>query len=425
MAVNLFDTQLYRDLYPDLKQAGLTSDAQLRDHFLNFGANEGRVFSRFADLKYYNTSYSDLKNAGLTTNRQLFEHMEQFGAAEGRRLGASFNVGYYRAAYQDLAQANLNNEILTAHYQSFGSKEGRLGSEFFNPVFYLDTYADLKAAFGNDYQRAALHFFTNGINEGRVGSGPVAPAFNPGEIPGTAYELGALFTQGTINEFVGTSDPQDFYSFVLDKPGNLNVTLSDLTAGATLKLFADINGNGQIDVNEELTSASGTSSNPAVINKNLAQGVYMVDVVTGSPTTNTSYTLNLAKTNIPALPIDPGNTFGTAFDAGTLIGNENRSYQDAVGTNDRSDFYRFALTGFSRFRLFSSSSEPTVANLYADKNNNGAIDAGELLGTSSSPVGAVIAQTLNTGTYFVEIASASATDNSTYNLSLESQVALI
>lgn len=419
MAVNLFDVQLYRDLYPDLKQAGLTSDAQLRQHFLDSGANEGRVFSRFADLKYYNTSYSDLKNAGLTTNRQLFDHMENFGAAEGRRLGTSFNVGYYRAAYQDLAQANLNNEILTAHYQSFGSKEGRLGSEFFNPVSYLNTYADLKAAFGNDYQRAAQHFFTDGIREGRIGSGPVAPAFNPGEIPGTAYELGALYTQGTINEFVGTSDPQDFYSFVLDKPSNLNVTLSGLTANATLKLFADINGNQQIDANEELTSASGNSSNPAVINKNLAQGLYMVDVVTGSPTSSTSYSLNLAKTNIPALLTDPGNTLGTAFDTGTLIGT--RNYQDFVGTNDRDDFYRFVLGNFSNFSLsLSGVTDSTVANLYADNNSNGAIDPGELLGSalaSSSTIGS-IARSLNAGTYFVDIVPASATANTSYNLSL-------
>ncbi len=419
MATNLFDANFYRALYPDLARAGITTDDQLRQHFINAGANEGRQFSRFADLNYYAASYLDLTRAGLT-KPQMFSHMETFSLGEKRRQGLVFNAAYYGAVNPDLRQANLTDEQLIQHYQSNGLREGRTASEFFNPRVYLDANADLRAAFGNNFESAEQHFLSNGYREGRIAAPPVAPASDPGNTPTVSYDLGSLRTRPILNDFVGTPDPEDYYSFNLDRPSNLNLTLGGLSNNATLKLFADVNTNNAIEPGEEIASVSGSSSSPASINRNLAQGRYYVDVVTGSPTTNTSYSLSFAATGIPTTTAsDPGSTPGTALNIDTLTGT--RQYQDFVGTADRQDFYRFVLSNnLNNFNLsLNGVSDTVVANVYGDSNNNGSLDPGEFLAstTASSSSAGSLARSLGAGTYFVEIAT-SPIANTSYNLSL-------
>lgn len=421
MATNLFDANLYRSLYPDLARAGVTTDDQLRQHFLVAGINEGRQFSNYLDLNYYTNSYPDLKNAGLNTKLQLFNHAEQFGATEGRRLGVVFNASYYKGVNTDLTQAGFSNDQLTQHYQTFGLKEGRRASEFFDPVFYLNTYSDLKQAFGNDYEKATQHFINNGINEGRLGSGPIAPAADPGSTAKTAYELGDLITRPTFNEFVGTSDQQDFYRIILDKPSTLSLNLSGLSSDTILKLYADVNGNQEIEAGEEIANTTGSSGNPAVINKTLSQGSYYIDVVTGSPTSNTSYSLSFAATGVATnTPSDPGNSANSALNVGTLSGS--RNYQDFVGVTDKDDWYKFVLSNAaSNFNLsLGGTGDLAVANLYADTNSNGSIDAGEFIASASASSGGLgtIARTLGAGTYFVDIVAGSSTANTSYSLTM-------
>ncbi|MFB2923786.1 MULTISPECIES: hypothetical protein [Aerosakkonema] len=419
MSVNLFDANFYRTLYPDLARAGITTDAQLRQHFLDRGITEGRQFSRFADLNYYAASYPDLTEAGLTKN-QLFDHMEQRGIGEKRRPGVVFNAAYYKAVNSDLAQANLTDEQLAQHYQSFGLKEGRVASEFFNPTVYLNSNPDLKAAFGNDFEKAEQHFLNNGIREGRISSLPVAPATDPGNLPSVSYELGTLLTRSTFVDSVGTPDPEDYYRIILDKPSNLNLTLGGLSSNTTLKLFADVNNNAAIEPGEELSSVTGTVFSPAAITLDLAQGSYYIDVVTGSPSSSSSYSLGIAASPISTTTAsDPGSTPAKALNVDTLTGT--RTYQDFVGTTDRDDFYRFVLGDVRSFNLsLSGVSDGVTANLYADSNSNGSIDPGEFLasaGASPSSIGS-IARTLGAGTYFVDIVSNTPTVNTSYNLSL-------
>ena len=45
MSVNLFDSAYYRAANSDLAAAGITTDEQLFDHFLNSGIEEGRPSS--------------------------------------------------------------------------------------------------------------------------------------------------------------------------------------------------------------------------------------------------------------------------------------------------------------------------------------------------------------------------------------------
>lgn len=422
MTTNLLNTSLYRSLYPDLAAAGLTTDAQLRSHFLNFGANEGRTFSQFLNFPYYQSSNVDLGLAGLTTNRQLFDHMENFGASEGRRASITFNSAFYRSRNPDLIAAGLTNEQLFLHYENFGIREGRDASEYFSPRFYLNTYPDLTAAFGNNFQLALQHYLTFGIREGRTGSPAVSPITDPGNSASTAYNMGTVLNKATLSDFLGISDQEDVYRFNLDNPSYLNLSVSGLSTPVTVKLYADINSNFQIDSGEELGSFDGNSTTPISINKTLGAGAYYIDIVTGTPVSNSLYNLSFSQSPAPRnTPTDPGNSQNAALDVGSLNGSS-RNYVDFVGSTDRLDFYKFVLTNTSTFNMsLGGTSDLAHALVYVDTNGNAQIEVNEILGLISAPANSGVVsfnQTLAPGTYYVDVFTNTPLSNTNYNLTM-------
>ena len=420
MAVNLFNAKTYASLYPDLGAAGLTTPQQLEAHFRNAGITEGRLSSAFVNLRYYSRSYPDLGAAGLTTNTQLFSHLENAGANEGRRSSVAFNPNFYRAVNTDLTAAGLTNEQLYQHFNVIGLSEGRAASEFFNAPFYLATNRDLAVAFGNNYQAALLHFLNYGINEGRIGSSPVSPSTDPGNVSTSAYDLGVLIAKAAFVDFVGTSDRNDYYGFRVVDPINLNLSLFGLSDNATLKLFADINNNSQVDSGEEITNVNGNASTAAVINKTLGAGYYHINVTTENPATNTLYTLAMSPSVIQSTNItDPGDNQASAFSLGTLAGS--RTVKDFVGSNDRLDFYSFVLDGNKNLNLsLNGTTDPAYALLYKDTNTNGLLDSTEILGIVNSSNNSLgnLTQNLGAGTYFVEVFTNTTTANTSYNMTL-------
>ncbi|MGI2901775.1 hypothetical protein [Tolypothrix sp. VBCCA 56010] len=163
MAANLFDANFYRAANPDLAAAGLTTDGQLRLHFDNFGLNEGRRFSLFADLNFYRASNSDLASF---SNRQLFDHLQNNGVQEGRQFSPFVDLDYYLSLNSDLTQVySGNREGALDHLQRFGLDEGRT----FSPFFGLQTYELLNSDLSNFNNRQLFeHLQTYGLNEGRL-----------------------------------------------------------------------------------------------------------------------------------------------------------------------------------------------------------------------------------------------------------------
>ena len=72
----LFDAALYLENYPDVAAAGLTA----AEHYLRYGASEGREPSKDFDGSWYLSYYDDVADSGI--NPLL--HFERFGRAEGR-----------------------------------------------------------------------------------------------------------------------------------------------------------------------------------------------------------------------------------------------------------------------------------------------------------------------------------------------------
>lgn len=79
LASPLFDSQWYLAQYPDVAQSNIPPV----DHYLQYGATEGRQPSSAFDGKWYLEAYPDVAEAGL--NPLL--HFILFGQQEGRRAG--------------------------------------------------------------------------------------------------------------------------------------------------------------------------------------------------------------------------------------------------------------------------------------------------------------------------------------------------
>jgi hypothetical protein len=214
MSVNLFDVNFYRSANTDLASAGITTDAQLLSHFQSFGLNEGRPFSPLVDLNFYRASNSDLSNLN---NQQYYDNLRTSGIAEGRKFSPFFDLGFYKQSNSDLA--GLSNEQLFEHLQSNGLNEKRNFSPFFSPSFYLANNSDLAQ---NNYGGRQLleHYILYGFNEGRPGI-----ADSVGNNPASATEIPVDSNFRFYSENVGSTDSDDYYRLVVNKPSNVEINI--------------------------------------------------------------------------------------------------------------------------------------------------------------------------------------------------------
>ena len=237
------------------------------------------------------------------------------------------------------------------------------------------------------------------------------PVDYAGNTLSTARDLGTLSSSNTTySDWLGSADTNDFYRFSITNTSDLSLVLNGLSADADLRLIRDTNNNGLVDSGEVLQGSYGTGTAAESINvNNLAAGTYYVQVYPYSGSTN--YNLRLS-----AIP-DPGNTLSTANNIGTL-GFTAQTYSNSIGGTDTNDYYRFILSETRNLSLvLDGLSADANLQLIRDANNNGVIDAGELLQSSALTGTAADSITLNNlaaGAYFARVYPLSGTTN--YNL---------
>ncbi|MCX5961609.1 MAG: PPC domain-containing protein, partial [Cyanobacteria bacterium] len=101
-------------------------------------------------------------------------------------------------------------------------------------------------------------------------------------------------------------------------------------------------------------------------------GTYYLGARASSTTDRGTYTVSAAAVDYA------GNTLGATRNIGTLSGTQ--SFSDWVGTGDINDFYRFSVNAPSTFNLtLNGLSADANVELIQDLNNNGIVDAGEVL----------------------------------------------
>ena len=76
---------------------------------------------------FYANKYPDLKEAGITTDKALTEHFLMFGMKELRQGCEGFDPHVYKAYNEDLKVAfGDNNPLYYQHYVNYGHKENRV-----------------------------------------------------------------------------------------------------------------------------------------------------------------------------------------------------------------------------------------------------------------------------------------------------------
>lgn len=189
-----FNYTYYADKYPDLKSAFGYNEVLLKSHWLSNGVREGRQASPVFDVKYYTDNNQDLINSFGRDYHSIYIHYLTYGYNEDRRTSPEFYVTFYKNFYKDLNF--MNNLEAATHYINHGISENRLGTissdlekAVFNSTYYADKYIDLKSAFGYNEAALKLHWFTNGIKEGREAS----PSFNVVEYKNYNKDLESAF----------------------------------------------------------------------------------------------------------------------------------------------------------------------------------------------------------------------------------------
>ncbi|MEZ5830439.1 MAG: glycosyltransferase [Dongiaceae bacterium] len=108
------------------------------------------------DVAWYLDSYPDVADRGVDP----LEHYVRYGAREGRDPNRLFSSSWYLANNPDVAESGLNPLV---HFILKGSAEGRSPGPFFDTKWYLDANPDVVMA-GVD---PLLHFLRHGAQEGR------------------------------------------------------------------------------------------------------------------------------------------------------------------------------------------------------------------------------------------------------------------
>lgn len=236
--------------------------------------------------------------------------------------------------------------------------------------------------------------------------------FDPGDTFQTAYDVGYL--QGSLQhgETVNpTSDATDVYKFSMPRAGRFLGRVRAYNAPADVTLLKEVvnpNGTTQIILLDSRTAnqagpdAGSSSGNFAV--KNLAAGNYYM-VVQGlqGPT---DYLVRMTSDFA-------GESIGKARELVPVV---DEQYQDFVGDfgipayDDAADYYKVKMdaAGQLRVNVALENTDPQFfaahADLIRDANNNGQVDAGELIQSSGAGTNVSIDRNLTAGTYFLRVA---------------------
>src|SRR5690606_30439609 len=112
-ASGLFDRAGYLARYPDVAASGVDP----LQHYLDTGAQEGRVPCDFFDGAWYLSTNPDVAAAGLDP----FVHFCEFGWRESRHPGPDFDLDWYAQAHLADAAGAINP---LAHYLGTGRAMG-------------------------------------------------------------------------------------------------------------------------------------------------------------------------------------------------------------------------------------------------------------------------------------------------------------
>ena len=267
------------------------------------------------------------------------------------------------------------------------------------------------------------------INLANQGSGlyfAQVERYAPGSSGNVSYNLSlsATVNLGTLtntpvtrNNFSLTADdPKDVFEFRLNGTRNINIAVTDISTGddADLRLFRDSNDNGVFDsADQQIASSRRGGNNDDSINlADQVTGLYFAQVERYAPGSSGSVSYDIALSTS-----DPSNILHTEQDFGNL--SADRSRTGFVSNTDTTDTYEFSIGFYEGVNIsLTGLSSDADLRVIQDFNNNGLVDSGEVIGTSTSggSLSELISDIDLSGDYFVQVYQFSGDTNYTLNL---------
>jgi hypothetical protein len=149
----LFDAEWYLDANPDVHEAGFNPF----EHYLQFGAHEGRNPHPMFDAGWYQRENPDVRESG--DNPLL--HYLRTGDAKGRSPHPLFNAGWYQRENPELQKEGTNTLL---HFLNSRTSDRGPYHPLFNAEWYLRQNPDVRESGINPL----LHFLKIGGDEGRA-----------------------------------------------------------------------------------------------------------------------------------------------------------------------------------------------------------------------------------------------------------------
>ncbi|MEH1835088.1 MAG: PPC domain-containing protein [Nostoc sp.] len=248
----------------------------------------------------------------------------------------------------------------------------------------------------------------------------------------TLYDLGTLGSTPVVKDNVNlnASEPTDVFQFKITNASNINLSLTDISAGddADIALFRDANNNGVLDSFDRqagLVSTRALNQDDA-INFKTSSGTFFAEVSRfASSSGDVSYDLALSATKPSGtIPVSASssNLLPKEFIIGDLSAVGNITRTGNVNNQNTTDVYSFSLGRLQRvdIRLDGLSSDADI-RVIRDFNNNRIVDAGEEIASSSR--GGITPEQLlvdGSGNYFLQVTEFTGSTN--YNVNFQSTI---
>jgi hypothetical protein len=118
---NDFDVNFYRNYYQDLHHM---NDDELRNHYLNHGHLENRIYKNIYDIySYINTQKSIYSDLHFLSENELIKYCIKYDKVNNI-LPTDFDIDFYRNYYHDLQ--HISDIELINHYLNHGRSENRI-----------------------------------------------------------------------------------------------------------------------------------------------------------------------------------------------------------------------------------------------------------------------------------------------------------
>lgn len=222
-----------------------------------------------------------------------------------------------------------------------------------------------------------------------------------GETRDTARAITLSSTNRNYLDYVGPSDPNDFYSFTLGSRQTVDLSLTGLTGNANMRL---LNASGST-----IALSGNGGKTPESISEELAAGEYFIRVFPKG-SAKAQYRLGASAAVIPD---GGGNSLGTATPIDVDF--TTRTYSDRVSDSDTDDYYSFTLASSGQFNLLLDG---LTADADVSLLNSLGVEIETSLNTGTA--NETITRNLAAGSYVIRVYQPLSGNNTPYNLRVSS-----